>query len=437
MYGADMYIHKIALRNVRGFEMLDFDLVRPDGSYPGWTVFTGDNGAGKSTLLKAIAVCLTGKDTARALQPSFHGWLRQGAKDECSIQLEIVRTESDDELKSAGSRPGTPFPAKLLLRNGGKETTLQSAHPAGKPKGYTVPERTIWSSGAAGWFSCGYGPFRRVFGASSEATQIMVSASTARFATMFQEAASLAEADRWLRDLKYKELESKQAEREQLDILLKILKDDLIPNQLSVARVDSDGLWLVDRNGVELAWTEMSDGFRAALALLTDIVRHLVNAYGVAGLTEKDAQGRLFVNRSGVVLIDEIDAHLHPAWQRQIGFWLKRHFPKIQFLVTTHSPIICQAADPNGLFVLPEPGSDTKPHALDGAEYRKVIASRPDTILLTSAFGLQNTRSPRAVAGRAEYAKLQAKKRAGGTLTKEEQAKSEQLELFAATDEST
>jgi len=82
-----------------------------------------------------------------------------------------------------------------------------------------------------------------------------------------------------------------------------------------------------------------------------------------------------------VVLIDEIDAHLHPEWQREIGFWLRRHFPNIQFFVTTHSPIICQAADPNGLFVLPEPGSEQEPHALSDEDYRKIIASRPDTIL--------------------------------------------------------
>jgi len=50
-----MYIHKITLTNIRGFRGLEFDLQRPDKSYAGWTVFTGDNGAGKSTLLKAIA----------------------------------------------------------------------------------------------------------------------------------------------------------------------------------------------------------------------------------------------------------------------------------------------------------------------------------------------------------------------------------------------
>jgi len=427
-----MYLDRVLLENIRGFTQLDFTLARPDGSYAGWTVFTGDNGSGKSTLLKAIAVGLTGRDTARALQPSFNRWVRHGApNDGGSIQLELVRVADDDELATQGNKPSKPFPARLNLKNGGKETTLQPAIPAGKAKSYQTPDRTIWSPDAAGWFSCGYGPFRRVFGASSEATQLMVSPSTARFATMFQEAASLAEADRWLRELRYKALENRQAEREQLDLLLELLNDDLMPNQLRVARVDSDGLWLVDRNGIELAWGEMSDGYRAMLALLADILHHLINAYTIKGLAARDAHGQLYITRSGVVLIDEVDAHLHPEWQREIGFWLKRRFPKIQFLVTTHSPLICQAADPNGLFVLPEPGSDEQPRALNAEDYDTVISSRPDTILLTPAFGLQNTRSPEAVEARSEYARLQAKQRAAGELSVAEQVRITKLERFA------
>lgn len=435
-----MYISKVILKNIRGFADLDFNLARDDGSYAGWTVFTGDNGSGKSTLLKAIAVGLTGKDTARALQPNFHRWIREDSVDKtASIQLDIVRQTDDDSMVDPGKNPVEPFPARLVLVNGGKETTFQIAHPAKKQKNYSTPERSIWSPDARGWFSCGYGPFRRVFGASSEAMSQMLAPSTARFATLFQEAASLAEVDRWLRDLHHKELESQKkdptAESEPLKILLQLLKDDLIPKGLSVDRVDSDGLWLTDKNGVRLAWAEMSDGYRSALALLTDIVRHLINAYGVQGLTATDDQGRFYIKRSGVVLIDEIDAHLHPEWQREIGFWLKSHFPNIQFLVTTHSPIICQAADTNGLFVLPEPASGEVPRPLDPEEYKRVIASRPDQILLTAAFGMQNTRSPRAVEGRAELARLEAKKRSGAKLTAEEQQKAGQLQLFAAAGE--
>ncbi|MBX3744839.1 MAG: AAA family ATPase [Verrucomicrobiae bacterium] len=434
-----MYLHKVSLRNIRGFETLDFELARPDGKYAGWTVFTGDNGSGKSTLLKAIAVGLLGKDTSRSLQPSFHRWTRDGSAGAASfIQLEIVRMDHDDALTVAGQKPSPgPFPARIEFKNGGRETSIQSTIPPGKPKTYQTPDRTIWSPDATGWFACGYGPFRRVFGASPEATRQMVAPTTGRFVTMFQEAASLAEVDQWLRLLDHKKLENKDAEAEQLALVLELLRDDLMPNRITVDRVDSDGLWLKDRNGVQLAWGEMSDGYRAAAALLADIVRHLIGTYGLDGLTEKTKEGKTVIKRSGVVLIDEIDAHLHPEWQREIGFWLKRHFPNIQFLVTTHSPLICQAADPNGLFRLPEPGSDAHPHPLSDEDYRKVIASRPDTILLSPAFGLQNTRSPRAVEGRAEFAKLQAKKRAGGRLTTDEKQRADQLQLFAAPEEET
>lgn len=432
-----MYIKQVDLKNIRGFTDLHFDLARPDGTYAGWTVFTGDNGSGKSTLLKAIAIALVGKDTARSLQPSFHRWIRVGAGDEgSSIQLEIVRDTNTDTLVGSGPKPASEFPARIDLKNGGKETTLLVGIPDSKKnQKYLTPERTIWALDAQGWFSCGYGPFRRVFGASPEATRQMVAPTTERFVTMFQEAASLAEVDQWMRNLKHKEWENKSAEKEQLMLLLELLRDDLMPNQITVDHVDSDGLWLKDRNGVQLAWGEMSDGYRAAAALLADIIRHLIGAYGLAGLAEKGPDGKTFIKRGGVILIDEIDAHLHPEWQREIGFWLKRHFPYIQFLVTSHSPLICQAADPNGLFVLPEPGSSIHPRPLSDEEYKKVIASRPDTILLTPAFGLQNTRSPMAVEKRSELAKLASKKRAGGTLTNDEQLEFNQNQFFITVDE--
>lgn len=429
-----MYVDKIILENIRGFEHLEFSLCRGEGKYAGWTVFTGDNGAGKSTLLKAIAVALTGKDIARSLQPSFHRWIREGADvTHAKIELEILPEKGSDDFSIKGKTAYKIFPATLALKKVGKETVLELPASVGSKK--THAERGLWSSDAHGWFACGYGPFRRVFGASPEATRLMVGPTTERFVTMFQEAASLFEVDQWLRNLNHKKLEGKTDESAQLDLLLEILRDDLMPNEITVDRVDSDGLWLKDRNGLQLAWSEMSDGYRAAIALLADILRHLISAYGMVGLTERGTDGKLFIKRSGVVMIDEIDAHLHPEWQREIGFWLKSHFPQIQFLVTTHSPIICQAADENGLFVLPEPGSDAKPRALTKAEYDTVISSRPDTILLTPAFGLQNTRSPRAVKGRADFAKLQAKKRAGAILTKEENTQIKQLTLFADTAE--
>ncbi len=430
-----MYLDKLRLQYVRGFRELDFDFRRPDGSHAGWTVIVGDNGSGKSALLKAIAIALVGRDTARSLQPSFRRWIREGHGDsESFLHLELVHSPEDDKFVSTGRLPLKPFAARLGLRNGGREATLEEQVPPGQPANYQTPQRSIWSTEAAGWFSCGYGPFRRIFGASPEAARLMVAPATERFVTIFNEAASLAEVDGWLRTLKHKELEHRMAEKMQLEVLVELLNDGLLPNELRVARVDSEGLWLVDRMGVELAWSDMSDGYRAILALIADLVRHLVSTFGFDGLVARDGKGRLHFQRSGIVLIDEIDAHLHPEWQREIGFWLKERFPKLQFLVTTHSPFICQAADPGGIFHLPEPGSGDAPRRLEPAELEQIIASRPNAILRGPAFGLPNTASPVAVEKKRRQAALAAKRRSGAPLTDDEGRELKQLELFTSLD---
>jgi energy-coupling factor transporter ATP-binding protein EcfA2 len=405
-----MYIDKVRLTNIRGFRDLEFSFDRGNGTYAGWTVLTGDNGSGKSTLLKALALALAYRYRG-ILQPSLRGWLRTG-EDKASIELQVV--------ESSGSR-------NTALIELGKPTHVG---------GIEMPDAMgSFPSNTDGWFCCGYGPFRRISGASKDVSELMVIPVVERLVTLFQETASLAEADRWLRDLNYKKLEGKNKAAETLALVLELLNEEFLPNQVRVERVDSDGLWLKDSKDNDLSWSDMSDGYRAALALLTDILRHMINAHGTDDLTGRDADGCLFLKPSGVVLIDEIDAHLHPEWQREIGFWLKKRFPNIQFIVTSHSPLICQAADPNGLFVLPEPGSNEPARALTPEEYQEVISSRPDTILRSAAFGLQNTRSPVAVEARSAFADLRTKQRAGGKLTKTELVELERLRQYINPDE--
>ncbi|MDN0081628.1 AAA family ATPase [Crenobacter sp. SG2305] len=448
-----MYIKSITLKDIRGFKDLHFDLQREDGSYAGWTVFTGDNGSGKSTLLKSIVMALAGKDITRALLPSFKGWVRAPALDErkiitaliggndkggvkevkinlpvprqAKISLMLVPEKGVDDFKS-GKGAVKPFEAAIGMVSDLKATFLET-NESGKK---TTAERGPWHPGTSGWFACAYGPFRRVFGSSSSASRLMVSEDTNRFVTMFDESASLSEVDVWLKNLSHKQKEGKVDEANQLETLLCVLRQDLLPNGMLVEGVNSDGLWLKDDNGVRLSWYEMSDGYRAALALLTDIIRHLIDRYGLTNLFQERGDGKVFIARSGVVLIDEVDAHLHPEWQRKIGFWLKEYFPNIQFLVTTHSPLVCQAVDSNGLFVLPDPASGEEARPLSKDEILKVISSKSDSILKSAAFGMSNTTSPDMVNKIAEFAKLSAKSRAGARMTAEESSKFEQLKLF-------
>jgi predicted ATP-binding protein involved in virulence len=92
----------------------------------------------------------------------------------------------------------------------------------------------------------------------------------------------------------------------------------------------------------------------------------------------------------GIVLVDEIDSHLHPIWQRDIGFRLRRVFPKVQFIVTSHSPFVAQAATEDGLIVL-KPRKDNG--QMEASQpVRSVRGWRVDKILTSDLFGLTETR---------------------------------------------
>lgn len=84
-------------------------------------------------------------------------------------------------------------------------------------------------------------------------------------------------------------------------------------------------------------------------------------------------------------MIDEVDAHLHPTWQQHIGFWLTKRFPEMQFIVTTHSPLICQAA--TTVFKLPTPGTDEEGRFLEGVELDRLKFGNILEAYASDAFG--------------------------------------------------
>jgi predicted ATPase len=425
-----MYVKRVVLEDLRGFKRADLEMKRPDGKYSGWWVITGDNGSGKTALLKAIAMALVGPDAIRALEPSFQGWIRQG-ESKAKVKVEIVAGERD--RFAVGRRPERPFWSELNLSAGsGPEIELSVGNTHGKEK--KSPINGPWAANPSGWFCSGYGPFRRLYGASPDAQRVMSGPGrVARFATMFREDATLGECELWLKELHHKKLEGHQVEAQILESVRTLLDDDFLENGLRIERVDSAGLWIRQSNDAVLPLSDMSEGYRAALAMLIDLLRHMVQVHGHESFVQtKD--GRPFVPHMGVVLIDEVDAHLHPEWQRRIGFWLKDKLPNVQFIVTTHSAMICQAADQDGIFYLPPPGSDEYPERISGLDYLHIIKGKPDEILRGRAFRLVNTRSERVVAARREYSKLQSKAHSVG-LTKPEENYLKGIEWAVGSDE--
>ncbi|KJK58850.1 AAA family ATPase [Saccharothrix sp. ST-888] len=196
--------------------------------------------------------------------------------------------------------------------------------------------------------------------------------------------------------------------------LLALLGDGLLPDGHRIARLDRDGLW-VARGGRALPADALGAGVRAVLALVLDLL-------GAARSADPDEELVIdgeppTVPAPGVALIDEAEAHLHLARQQWLGEWLVAHFPNVQFLVSTHSPYICQAADPGGLIRLPGPTEQAPPRVLDEDLHQRIVYGSGDDTALTELFGLPSVHSPQAEAERRLLIALERKLYAGKAST--------------------
>ena len=431
-----MYIGRTVLSHVKGFSELDLDFASNSGSYPGWAVVTGDNGSGKTALLRAISLAILGPDQSRGILPDLSGWITDGA-DRATISVEIIPHGEYDKTLRGGYPVKSSFWAEVEIIAEGRGTSVRVTDIfRNKKKGAA---NGPWPATTSGWFALAYGPFRRLYGSSPDAQRLMViPGRIPHFATLFKEDATLAEGEEWIKQLAYVRLEhqvstspnSKNPEVQALSDLLDLIGDDFLRQGMSIESVRADGIHLRDAAGRLIPLEDMSEGYRSALAMLVDIFRNMVQTYGIEGLVRREGDS-VYVDRPGVVMIDEIDAHLHPRWQREIGDWMKRHFPLVQFIVTTHSPIVCQSADGGRVYHVPEPESGQQPFQLSQDDYETIITGRSDEVLLTPAFGMDHTRSIRAVRARRRHAQLRAKAKSGLSLNAAESAEIEELTLFA------
>ncbi|WP_371566508.1 AAA family ATPase [Streptomyces canus] len=419
-----MYVSGIGFSNVRGFAgeravKDELPLTAPrDGG--GWNVIAGRNGSGKSTFLRALALSLAGPQVARSLVQDFSGWISTGERSAWT-RVSVHPDRSVDRFTGRDELPDGPLTLGLgwtapegvpdRPRFGSPAQPQMKSFGIGRGEEERIPARGPWGHSPQGWLCAAYGPFRRMTGGSGQAQQLMLaSGPTSRMASLFHEDVSLVEGVAWLKELRLRSLEEQRDAGELLDTVLELLSDGLLPDGYQALRVNADGLWVAPAGDAERAYPlrEMSDGFRVVGALVLDIVRQLQSAYGTLN-AGRDDEGRPVVRMPGVVIIDEVDAHLHVTWQRRIGDWLRAHFPRIQFIVTSHSPYICQAADPGGLIRLPGPEEQGGPEVVDDALYRRIVYGSGEDAVLSELFGLETPYSSRAEEERRRLVHLEKK----------------------------
>jgi Predicted ATP-binding protein involved in virulence len=277
----------------------------------------------------------------------------------------------------------------------------------------------------AGWFSASFGPFRRFTGGDRDFERLFfTNPRLAPHLSAFGEDVALTEGLQWLQQMHVRSLEA-AAPSPLLDRMREFLnRSSLLPHGATISEVRSDQVIVLDGARVPVAIEQMSDGYRSVLSMIIEIFRQMSIAYGEDKLVEAIDVSTSIVNLPGVVSIDEVDAHLHPSWQRDIGPWFVKCFPKIQFLVTTHSPIICRAA--KTVWRLSSPGSTEQAGRIAGTALDRLIYGSIVDAFGTDFFGHDIARSPESKELLAELAQLN-RKSLRGSLTDAERERVERL----------
>lgn len=397
-----MYIRRLMIENVRA--IAEFTLRFTAEEACGWHVILGANGAGKSSVVRSLALALAGPKEAVALRQNWATWQRNGTlPGKIHIQIE---SSTKDVFTGTGRRASvidatlefSPIESSI----GGPRFDLKAT------AGQQAAGRSIWGTNA-GWFSASFGPFRRFTGGDQAFDRLFFSnPRLAPHLSAFGEDVALTEGLRWLRELRVKQLEDYVEDGDLLDGLVRFLNNsDLLPHGAKVSEVRSEEVVITDAAGMRVVVEQMSDGYRSLLSMIFEILRQMTKAYGVADtLAALDSDAGV-VRLPGIVAIDEVDAHLHPSWQKEIGPWFTRCFPMVQFIVTTHSPIVCRSA--NTVWRLPEPGTDEVAKKVEGVELNRLIHGSILDAYGTDFFGRDVARSNESKGLLTELAQLNRK----------------------------
>ena len=381
-----MYLTRAKIKNVRIISSFDLDLTKDEA--PGWHVLLGDNGSGKSTFIRAVSVALVGRESAAALRQNWSSWL-----GECDSPGHIALTvQADPQLDrwvEKGKQSNKPIRPRVNF------TQLEAGEPPSPKFSGDNTRRTVWGGGK-GWFSAAFGPFRRFRGGERDYEKLYYShPKLAAHLSAFGEDVALSEALEWIRNVQFRALEhDEDADALKQGIVRFINASDLLPHGAKIAKITSSGVMMNDGANAEVPVEEMSDGYRSVLAMTFELLRAMASAFGTENLLQSLNAEDGTVNLPGIILIDEIDAHLHPAWQKRIGTWFVKRFPRVQFFVTTHSPIICQAAEHGSIWRLANPGSEDTSGRVKGQDLDRLLYGNVLESYSTEHFGADVTPLP-------------------------------------------
>lgn len=362
---AGTYFASVALKNIRCFgPEQTLSLLDSRGVPARWTVLLGENGVGKTTLLQVLAL-LAVQDT--------------GALEH---QLEIESFEM--------SRGGPERRTRRRLPYAGSLSRGAEGRAVGTFRHDKEALRHEIRAGASGFlegpqsldrapFLCGYGANRRL---GEGALRRRRSWGADAFISLFSDT-DLRDAEEWLLQTDYaaaRDLDASRGQRK-LDVVRELLLR-VLP-EASDVRIQHEDYPRVEVK-TPYGWVHvrsLSLGYQTLVAWMVDLASRFLERF--EGKDDPLAQ-------PAIVLVDEIDLHLHPKWQRALMGFLGERFPATQFIATAHSPLVVQAAEDANIVVLRREDD----HVVIESKAAEIRNWRIDQILTSDLYGLPSARPP-------------------------------------------
>jgi hypothetical protein len=302
-------IRRVTLRNIGAFEKLEIEIDEHV------TVLLGDNGLGKSTILRAIGLALAGSD------------------QESSLAAPLLRS-------SPSRNPNEPLDGtgQVMLETQGGKTYTTIIGRRGSEGVRIQFQPHSWQRGE-GQLALGFPPLRSVSAKAVASPQILEDKPRPLPSDVLPIVSSdpdsrVSDLKQWLVSLDYRRRASNDQGRTD-----RMLSDffSVVNEMLEGVRIDFKGL-VVEGGEVRVVTEDgsvplhsLSQGSVSMIGLIGVLLPRLYDVHGGSGNPR---------NQFAIALIDEIDAHMHPRWQQTLMTKLRRMFPHVQFIVTTHSPFI-------------------------------------------------------------------------------------------------
>lgn len=339
----------ITIRNFKGIENLILKLSERRDSADGSVclMLLGENATGKSSILEAIALSLLGAPLAATVAGLPSGYLRRKNTQRWAL-VDVEAAEIRVEFH------GMSRASEIRI-----DPVRQTFEGTEEPSSVVI----------------GYGP-RRFF---AKSRSFRSRNPAARIKSLFDPLATIADPALWLQRLSGSNFNS--VARALREILSLHVSDEIVRDpQLGVC---------VRANGFLTPLERMSEGYKSLFAMAVDIMRELMRHW--TNLEQAAA----------VVLIDEIETHLHPRWKMRVMSSLRRALPKVTFVATTHDPLCLRGLDDGEVQVLHRDENQNIGLLVD---LPSIKGMRAEQLLTSDYFGLSSTADPTIEAKLVDYA---------------------------------